>query len=442
MSENTRQEDPVAERQERRTRRGRAPRSACTRCSRRCRLGSRRALEERIAQGVVKVNWRSRPHRHVGGQRRPHRTRRPHLRRHRADRTEQRAGSTTRPEGTGHTREDTEGRPTIFESLPRLKGARWIAVAAWTSTPPAWLLLTTDGELAHALMPPIERDRARVRLPHPRDEVPDNIVDRLGARRGAGGRPGPSSRRSSASQCQRLAFLWGRSRSSMAPRTRRSQPARGGGPWGPVRESQGYSGQCGRRSSSAVRAERQITDLGPHSLLQACWTRSVAVDVEVPWEEGESKGCQGSPVRGPGERACRYIMGLGVLEETVSRMIYGIGGFARPYAHGDHASWQCGHPERRMNQCCVFVERSLTSQHRKQRRTAPVLRDATGARKAGAGRPTVFIGVVASRAGILPRPTRQGRGAGGRNRRRALCTYGSADRINGFAPSSVSRGAE
>jgi len=140
-------------------------------------LGSRRALEERIAQGLVKVNGEvARTGQSVGS----------------GDRIEIDARTFVataltepssvliynKPEGQVTTREDTEGRPTIFESLPRLKGARWIAVGRLDINTTGLLLLTTDGELAHALMHPsnaIEREYV-CRIP---GEVPDNIVDRL-----------------------------------------------------------------------------------------------------------------------------------------------------------------------------------------------------------------------------------------------------------------------
>ncbi|KFN44690.1 23S rRNA pseudouridine(2605) synthase RluB [Arenimonas oryziterrae] len=140
-------------------------------------LGSRRALEERIAQGLVKVNGEvAQTGQSVSS----------------GDRIDI-DGKTfvasalsepasvliyNKPEGEVTTREDPEGRPTIFDSLPRLKGARWIAVGRLDINTTGLLLLTTDGELANALMHPSNAiEREYVCRIH--GEVPDNIVDRL-----------------------------------------------------------------------------------------------------------------------------------------------------------------------------------------------------------------------------------------------------------------------
>jgi len=68
-----------------------------------------------------------------------------------------------KPEGELCTRADPQGRPTVFEHLPRLSAGRWILVGRLDLNSAGLLLLTNDGELADGLMHPrsaVEREYA------------------------------------------------------------------------------------------------------------------------------------------------------------------------------------------------------------------------------------------------------------------------------------------
>lgn len=83
-----------------------------------------------------------------------------------------------KPEGEICTRNDPEGRPTIFNHLPFIRNSRWICVGRLDFNTSGLLLITNNGQLAHQLMHPsslIEREYA-VRI---RGEVSSSALARL-----------------------------------------------------------------------------------------------------------------------------------------------------------------------------------------------------------------------------------------------------------------------
>ena len=140
-------------------------------------IGSRREMERWIEQGRVKVNDQVAT---LGDRVSSNDNIKVDNKFINQKRTEvqQRVIAYHKPVGEVCTRDDPEGRTTIFSNLPKLKTGRWISVGRLDLNTSGLLLLTTDGELANKLMHPsseIEREYA-VRI---LGEVSPEIIKQL-----------------------------------------------------------------------------------------------------------------------------------------------------------------------------------------------------------------------------------------------------------------------
>lgn len=140
-------------------------------------VGSRREMERWIEQGriqlngeVAKLGERAGPHDEikVDGKVVEHKVRTP-----------RRVLAYNKPEGEVCTRNDPEGRPTVFDNLPKLKGERWIAVGRLDINTAGLLLFTTDGELANKLMHPSTQTVDREYAVRVAGEVTDEVIENL-----------------------------------------------------------------------------------------------------------------------------------------------------------------------------------------------------------------------------------------------------------------------
>ena len=116
-------------------------------------IGSRREMEELIAEGRVNVNGETAQ---VGqsaspGDRIKVNGKLVHLK---LSNRLPRVIIYHKPEGEIVSRDDPEHRPTVFTSLPRMSGGRWVAVGRLDFNTSGLLLFTTSGDLANRLMHP------------------------------------------------------------------------------------------------------------------------------------------------------------------------------------------------------------------------------------------------------------------------------------------------
>lgn len=140
-------------------------------------LGSRREMETWIEAGRVSVNGDSA---RIGARIEPRDEVRVDGRRVRLTfhSSAPRVLAYHKPAGEICSHADPEGRPSVFENLPKLRGERWVAVGRLDISTSGLLLFTNNGELAHRLMHPstgVEREYA-VRI---RGRVTDDMIDTL-----------------------------------------------------------------------------------------------------------------------------------------------------------------------------------------------------------------------------------------------------------------------
>lgn len=125
-------------------------------------MGSRREMEDLIIQGRVSVNGMPA---HIGQRVGPTDQVRINGKQvHRKIQTKPpRVLMYHKPAGEIVSQSDPEGRPTVFERLPKARSGRWIAVGRLDFNTEGLLLFTTSGELANRLMHPrygVEREYA------------------------------------------------------------------------------------------------------------------------------------------------------------------------------------------------------------------------------------------------------------------------------------------
>ncbi|MGK0291939.1 MAG: 23S rRNA pseudouridine2605 synthase, partial [Porticoccaceae bacterium] len=84
----------------------------------------------------------------------------------------------SKPEGEVCTTVDPDGRPTVFDKLPKVSRGRWIAIGRLDINTSGLLLFTNHGELANRLMHP-SYEVKREYMVRVHGEVTEAMIQRL-----------------------------------------------------------------------------------------------------------------------------------------------------------------------------------------------------------------------------------------------------------------------
>jgi 23S rRNA pseudouridine2605 synthase len=117
-------------------------------------IASRREAERWIAAGRLKINGRVASVGDRVGERDRVELDSKRLRLETAETFKPRVLAYHKPQGEICSRSDPDGRRTVFDHLPHIKGQRWIAIGRLDFNTSGLLLFTNDGELANKLMHP------------------------------------------------------------------------------------------------------------------------------------------------------------------------------------------------------------------------------------------------------------------------------------------------
>ena len=262
-----------------------------------CGFGSRRAMEEMIVAGRITVN---REPADVGQKVSPGDEVRINGELVKVRFAEPRARILMyhKPAGEIVTRDDPEGRPTVFEKLPNIGNGKWIAIGRLDFNTEGLLLFTNSGELANKMMHPryeVEREYAVRIMGMLTPEHQQSLLSGHRARRRAGESGKDRRRRRRRRESLVSPRAEGRPQSRSAPDDRGARPHRQPAHSHALRDDRDAL-------APETRADARAYDGGSHGVLSAAGMRATG-----PMPQHQGKRNRDRRAAGKGAAAVRGI---------------------------------------------------------------------------------------------------------------------------------------